>query len=57
MTFLVLAPATRLLAESAPLAFSAACVLVAGLAGSYRGLRLLELVRFSPLTRRAEALR
>lgn len=37
-----------LLAERAPLAFSAACVLVAGLASSYRGLRLLELVRFSP---------
>ncbi|WNV76025.1 7TM domain-containing protein [Geodermatophilus sp. DSM 44513] len=57
VTLLILAPVTRLLTESAPLAFSAACVVAAGLAGTYRGLRLVELIRFSPLTRRTEALR
>lgn len=54
VTLLVLAPITRLLAEGAPLLFAVACVVAAGLAGAYRGLRLVELVRFSPLTRRTE---
>ena len=51
VTLLVLAPATRLLAETAPIPFTLACVLAAGWAGTYRGLRLVELVRFSSFSR------
>lgn len=54
VTFLLLAPLTRLLAETVPLAFAVACTVWAGIIGSYRGLRLLELVRFSPLGRTRE---
>ncbi len=53
VTLLIIAPFTRLLAETAPLAFALACTIWAGLAGGYRGLRLVELIRFSPLARRA----
>jgi hypothetical protein len=51
VTFLLLAPFTRLLAETAPLPLALACTLLAGVVGAYKGLRLVELVRFSPLTR------
>ncbi len=55
VTLVILAPFTRLVAEAAPVAFAIACTIWAGLAGTYRGLRLVELIRFSPLARRAEA--
>ena len=51
VTFLLLSPVTRLLAETAALPFALACTVLAGVIGSYTGLRLVELVRFSPLTR------
>ncbi len=46
VTVLMLSPVVRMLAESAPLALALAGLLCAGLAGSYRGLRLVELARF-----------
>ena len=57
VTLLVLAPATRCLTEQAPLGFAAACVVWAALVGTYRGLRLVELFRFSPFARRSEVAR
>jgi len=54
VTFLLLAPLTRLLAETAPLPLALGCTLLAGLIGSYKGLRLVELARFSPLATRQE---
>ncbi len=53
VTLLIVAPFTRLVAEAAPIAFALACTIWAGLAGGYRGLRLVELMRFWPAARRA----
>jgi hypothetical protein len=46
VTALLLAPVIRDLATTAPLAVAIACAVLAGLAGTYRGLRLTELLRF-----------
>lgn len=46
VTALLLAPVVRDLATVAPLALAIACAVWAGLAGTYRGLRLSELLRF-----------
>lgn len=46
VTALLLAPVVRDLATVAPLALAVACAVWAGLAGTYRGLRLSELLRF-----------
>lgn len=46
VTALLLAPLVRDLASAAPLALALACAVWAGLAGTYRGLRLTELLRF-----------
>jgi hypothetical protein len=46
VTALLLAPLVRHFASAAPLALAVACAVSAGLAGTYRGLRLTELVRF-----------
>lgn len=46
VTALLLAPLMRDLATAVPLALAVACAVWAGLAGTYRGLRLTELVRF-----------
>jgi len=48
---LLLSPHLRYLAETVPLYFAAACVCWTWAAGSYKGLRLTELVRFAPVTR------
>lgn len=54
VTLLLLAPATRLVAETVPLQLAVACTVWAAVAGTYRGLRLLELVRFAPAARTVE---
>lgn len=46
VTALLLAPIVRDLAATAPLALATACAIWAGVAGTYRGLRLSELIRF-----------
>ncbi|MBW0133159.1 7TM domain-containing protein [Pseudonocardia abyssalis] len=46
VTALMLAPVVRDLATVAPLTLAIACAVWAGLAGTYRGLRLSELLRF-----------
>ena len=46
VTALLLAPLVRDLASAAPLAMALACAVWAGVAGTYRGLRLSELLRF-----------
>jgi hypothetical protein len=46
VTALLLAPVIRDLASTAPLALAVACCVWSGLAGTYRGLRLNELLRF-----------
>lgn len=46
VTGLLLAPVVRDLASTAPLALATACAVWAALAGTYRGLRLSELLRF-----------
>lgn len=46
VTALLLAPLVRDLAAAAPLAMALACAVWAGVAGTYRGLRLSELLRF-----------
>jgi hypothetical protein len=48
---LLLAPSLRYLAETVPVHFAVACVLWTWAAGSYKGLRLTELVRFAPASR------
>ena len=48
---LLLAPSLRYLAETVPVYFAIACVLWTWAAGSYKGLRLTELVRFAPASR------
>jgi hypothetical protein len=48
---LLLSPDLRYLAETVPLYFAAACVCWTWAAGSYKGLRLTELVRFAPVMR------
>jgi hypothetical protein len=50
VTALLLAPVVRHLAAAAPLALAGACAVAACLAGTYRGLRLNELLRFDPET-------
>lgn len=51
VTVLLLAPVTRLLAGTAPLPLALGCTRLAGVIGADKGLRLVDLVRFSPLTR------
>lgn len=50
VTALLLAPLVRDLASTAPLALAVACAVCAGVAGTYRGLRLSELLRFGART-------
>jgi len=45
---ILVAPPVRFLATKVPIAFAVACGLWAWLAGTYRGLRLTELLRFGP---------
>lgn len=49
VALLLVSPPLRYLAESATVAFAVACVLWTWVAGSYKGLRLTELVRFQPV--------
>ncbi len=49
---LMLSPPLRYLAEVAPIPFALACLLWTWVAGSYKGLRVTELVRFAPATTR-----
>lgn len=48
VTAVLVAPDVRALAEAAPLQLALACSFWTWLAGSYKGLRLAELVRFRP---------
>ncbi|WP_219416272.1 7TM domain-containing protein [Pseudonocardia nigra] len=50
VTALLLAPVVRDLASTTPLALALACAVWAGVAGTYRGLRLTELLRFGAST-------
>jgi hypothetical protein len=52
---ILLAPVVRTAAEAAPVHMAVACTVWAGVAGTYRGLRLTELVRFAPAARAREA--
>lgn len=48
VAFVILTPAVRLLAESVPIQLALACTVWAAVIGTYRGLRVNELVRFRP---------
>ncbi|WP_143047057.1 7TM domain-containing protein [Amycolatopsis xylanica] len=48
---LMVTPGVRWLGENVPMAFAAACCVWAFVAGTYRGLRLTELLRFTPAAR------
>lgn len=48
-------PMVRYLGETVPLSFAAACLIWSFVAGTYRGLRLTELLRFSSAARAQEA--
>ncbi len=50
-------PMVRYLGETVPLSFAAACLIWSFVAGTYRGLRLTELLRFSSAARVQEAAR
>lgn len=50
---ILVAPPVRWLTANVPIAFAITCVLWAFLAGTYRGLRLTELLRFAPASRTA----
>ncbi|MBP2329249.1 hypothetical protein JOF56_009634 [Kibdelosporangium banguiense] len=54
---LMVTPMVRHLGENAPLSFAAACLIWSFVAGTYRGLRLTELARFSPAARAQEGAR
>lgn len=51
VTALLLAPTIRGLAQTVPLPLAVACAIWAGIVGTYRGLRLTELVRFGSAAR------
>jgi len=55
VTAILLAPVVRSLAEAVPFHLAAACTIWAAVAGTYRGLRMTELVRFAPAARTREA--
>jgi len=48
VTALLLSPPIRALAEHVPVAFAVACTVWIWVAGSYRGLRMVEVARFRP---------
>lgn len=54
VALLMLSPPLRYLADSAAIPFAIACLLWTWVAGSYRGLRVTELVRFAPASRRPQ---
>ncbi len=54
MTALFLSPFIRLLADSMPVALAVACVIWIWLLGSYRGLRLTEVIRFRQAAQEAK---
>lgn len=54
VALLMLSPPLRYLADSAAIPFAVACLLWTWVVGSYRGLRVTELVRFSPAIRRPQ---
>lgn len=48
---LLLTPVTRYIAQTAPIHLAVACCIWSGVAGSYRGLRVVEVVRFARVAR------
>lgn len=54
MTALFLSPIVRLVADSMPISMALACVIWIWLIGTYRGLRLTEVVRFRRAAREAQ---
>lgn len=50
VALLMLSPPLRYLAESAAIPFALACLLWTWVAGSYKGLRVTEVIRFAPAT-------
>lgn len=52
---ILVSPPVRVLATNVPIAFAVACAMWAWLAGTYRGLRLTELLRFGPTSTAATA--
>ena len=55
VTAVLLAPVVREIAEAVPVHMAVACTVWACVAGTYRGLRLSELLRFTPAVRTREA--